>query len=128
MECSIRDRFARREAGTHIFTMTLPVVAPRRASPILVCRKCLKRSCEGKEIRRELKHALKAQHPNKVKRPRLVSTSCFGICPKKAVILASGRSLQDGKYLLVADRQEVKNVLKSLLPSGMQAGPNGAPD
>src|SRR5262245_40758343 len=108
--------------------MSQPLVArPRRASPILVCKKCLKRSRDGGEIKRELKHALKSHGSDKRKRPRLVSTSCFGLCPKRAVVLASGQSLQNGEYLLVSDRREVKTALKGLLPPGEQARANGAP-
>jgi hypothetical protein len=109
--------------------MAQPVVArPRRASPILVCDKCLRRSSDGRNIKREIKQVLKSRGTKKQKRPRLVSTSCFGICPKKAVVLASGSSLQEGEYLLVSDRREVKIALDGLLPPDEQVPANGAPD
>jgi predicted metal-binding protein len=96
--------------------MSRPVVArPRRASPILVCKKCLKRVSDGKEIRRELKHVLKEQREGTLKRPRVVSTSCFGICPKRAVVLASAKSLQNGEYVLVSHRRDVEEALKEFL-------------
>ena len=97
--------------------MTKPIIArSRRASPVLVCKKCLKRSPGGPKIRRELKRELKRRSGEK-KSSRLVSTSCFGICPKRAVVLVSGRSLQDDEYVLVARRREVEDALERLLPS-----------
>jgi predicted metal-binding protein len=95
--------------------MSGPVIArARRPSPILVCKKCLKRASEGAEIRRELKHELKRQCKEALKPARLISTECFGICPKRAVVLASGRSLQDGKYVLVSHAGEVEPALQLL--------------
>jgi len=74
-----------------------PVIArPRRASPIFVCRKCLKRSAEGSAVRRALKGKLKRRDSHGRKPPRLIATSCFGICPRKAIVLASAESLPQG--------------------------------
>lgn len=102
----------------HIEGMSQPVIArPRRAAPVLVCRKCLKRSSEGKNIRRELKRELKQQRDGNLKAPRLIATSCFGICPKKAVTLASGKSLLNGEYVLVSDAADVGDALKLLQPA-----------
>jgi hypothetical protein len=108
-----------REGHTpYIVGMTKTIIArSRRTSPVLVCKKCLKRSPGGSKIRRELKHELKQRFSEKKKSPRLVSTGCFGICPKRAVVLASGRSLRDEEYVLVARRREVEDALERLLPS-----------
>jgi hypothetical protein len=108
------------EISPYLPVMKQPVIArPRRASPILVCRKCLGRVSGAKKIRRELKSELKRQRneaPNErsLKSPRLVMTGCFGICPKKAVVLASGKSLQNGEYVLVSDRERVGDALNLL--------------
>jgi predicted metal-binding protein len=104
----------------YVAAMKQSVIArPRRPSPILVCKKCLERVSGAKKIRRELKSELKRQRneaPNErsLKSPRLVTTSCFGICPKKAVVLASGKSLQNGEYILVSDCEHVEDALNQL--------------
>src|SRR5262249_5822855 len=77
---------------------------------------CLKRCSAGDTIRAKLKHDLRQRGANK-KKPRLVSVNCFGICPKKAVVLASGRSLQDNEYLLVSRPRQVEPALDKLLPT-----------
>jgi predicted metal-binding protein len=97
----------------------LVIARPHRTSPILVCKKCLKRVPDGTKIRRELKSELKRQrkdalHTRPSKKARLVTTSCFGICPKNAVVLASGKSLQDDEYILVSDREHVEAALNKL--------------
>jgi hypothetical protein len=76
-------------------------IRPRRAKPVLVCRKCLKRSAHGRELKQALKAELKRRSKAlALKRPRLVMTSCFDICPKRAVVVASGTTLNRGEYLL----------------------------
>jgi predicted metal-binding protein len=98
--------------------MKQPVVArSRRAAPILVCRKCLKRCPNGDKIRGRLKHELKRRSPDKKRTPRLVSVNCFGICPRRAAVVASGRSLGDNEYLLVSRPGQVETALEKLLPS-----------
>ena len=97
--------------------MTSPIVArSRRASPLLVCKKCLKRCSKGDGIRRELKLELEGRAPAGKKASRLVSTACFGICPKRAVVLASARTLHRNEYMLVSRRRDVQGALASLLP------------
>jgi hypothetical protein len=101
----------------YIRSMTAPKIArSRRAGPVLICKKCLKRSPGGTKIQRELKHGLKQRFSEKKRNPRLVSTGCFGICPKRAVVLASSHSLRDQEYVLVARRGEVDGALDRLLP------------
>ena len=58
------------------------IVRPRRAAPVLVCRKCLKRSDDGSKIRRALKSELKASKHDGGKPAKLIMTGCFGLCPK----------------------------------------------
>ena len=97
--------------------MSRAVVARlRRASPVFVCRKCLKRSAQGSAVRSALKRKLKRQGSDVRKPPRLIVTSCFGICPKKAIVLASAGSLRKGEYILAsrqADLAEALDLLQS---------------
>src|SRR5262245_41238681 len=98
--------------------MSRPIVArQRRASPVLVCKKCLKRSTEGSDVRSQLKRELKQRPRGERKPPRLVATSCFGLCPKKAVVLASAHSLGKAEYVLVSHRDEVEEALDMLQPA-----------
>jgi hypothetical protein len=90
------------------------IVRPRRAAPVLVCRKCLKRSDEGRDVRRALKSELKANKRDGVKPARLIMTGCFGLCPKKSIVIASGVSLARQEFVLVADRREVPRALALL--------------
>ena len=93
------------------------LVRPRRAAPVLICRKCLKRSDDGRDIRRALKSGLKAARQDGDKPAKLVMTGCFGLCPKQAVVLASGASLQRQEYVLVEERDQVPRAL-ALLAGG----------
>jgi hypothetical protein len=82
-------------------------VRPHRPSPVLICRKCLKRAGNGRAIKRTLKAELKALSRTRgEKRPRVVMTGCFGICPKHAVTTTSGATLARGEFLLLADEEQ----------------------
>lgn len=95
----------------------LVVARPRRPTPVLVCRKCLKRSDDGREIRRALKTELKQRAKAGGGKPqRVVMTNCFGICPKRAVVLASEATLRRGEYVLVADADDVAEAANILKP------------
>lgn len=94
------------------------IVRPRRAAPVLVCRKCLKRSDEGREVKRALKSELKAARADGIKPAKLIMTACFGLCPKKAVVVASGASLARQEYALVSDGDEVPRALALLNGEG----------
>ncbi len=89
------------------------IVRPRRPAPVLVCRKCLKRADEkqhgnGREIKRALKSKLKDRaQASGEKRAKVVLTSCFGLCPKRAVVMTGGASLARGEFVLVKDSGEV---------------------
>src|SRR3954467_15993794 len=90
------------------------IVRPRRAAPVLVCRKCLKRSDEGRDVRRALKSKLKASRRDGTKPAKLIVTGCFGLCPKQSIVIASGASLARQEYVLVADRDQVPRALALL--------------
>jgi predicted metal-binding protein len=66
-------------------TPDITTIRPRRAEPIFVCRKCLKRIDDGPALKRALKSELKQRSAARgIKRPRMVMTSCMDICPKRA--------------------------------------------
>jgi len=95
---------------------SLVIARPKRPTPVLVCRKCLKRSDEGRAIKRAMKAELKQRSKERgEKRPRVVMTTCFGICPKRAVVMASGATLQRGEYVLVDDREQVAEAVDSIV-------------
>ena len=96
---------------------SLVTIRPRRASPVLVCKKCLSRIDDGKQLRRDLKSELKRRSAAQDrKRPRVVLSGCFGICPKRAVVLASGATLARGEYLLASDSHAAVEVAAILMP------------
>jgi predicted metal-binding protein len=102
-------------ASAHVLCMAKAIIVrQRRLSPILVCKKCLRRSDEGKDIKRGLKAALKQRADADVKPARLVSTSCFGLCPKRSVVVASGASLRNSEYALVSSDEDVNGALDLL--------------
>lgn len=90
------------------------IVCSRRAAPVLVCRKCLKRSDVGRDVRRALKSELKANKRDGTKPAKLIVTGCFGLCPKQSIVIASGASLARQEYVLVADRDQVPRALALL--------------
>lgn len=96
-----------------------PVAARlRRRTPILVCRKCLKRAPGGSDLKRALKSALKLGRSDCAKRkPRMVMTSCFGICPKRAIVVASGATLARGECLMLANASDAEAAVMLLLPT-----------
>ncbi|MBR0963003.1 hypothetical protein JQ554_02825 [Bradyrhizobium diazoefficiens] len=96
-------------------TSTAPrIVHARRAPPVLVCRKCLKRSDAGRDVGRALKSELKAARRDGTKPAKLVMAGCFGLCPKGAVVVASGASLARQDYVLVDNRDQVPRALALL--------------
>jgi hypothetical protein len=90
------------------------VLRPRREPPVFVCRKCLKRSHDAKEIKRALKSETKRQAGGRLKPARLIQTSCFGICPKRAVVVTGGAAAGEGDYVLIASASEVAAGLERL--------------
>jgi hypothetical protein len=96
---------------------SIVAVRPRRPKPILICKKCLKRADQGSRLKRALKSELKRRSiAGTGKKPRLVMTGCFGICPKHAVVLASAATLNRGEYLLLAEAGDSVEAAAILLP------------
>jgi hypothetical protein len=99
----------------------LTVVSPRRRLPVLVCGKCLARHHKGRKLKDALRSELKHRGVSApIGRARLIETGCFDICPKGAIVLASGRSLRQGAYVLLADRKTVSQALDLLLGGFVQ--------
>jgi predicted metal-binding protein len=85
-------------------TPDITTIRPRRAEPVFVCKKCLKRVDDGPALKRALKSELKQRSAARgIKRPRVVMTSCMDICPKRAVVAASAATLARGEYLLLGN-------------------------
>jgi predicted metal-binding protein len=98
-------------------------IAPRRPQPIFVCKKCLGRVDDGKALRRGLKSEAKRLGAQRsTKPPRIVMTGCLGFCPKRAVVVASAATLQQGQYLLLADGDSAANAAAILMPEGRAQG------
>jgi hypothetical protein len=61
----------------------------------------------GGKLKRRLKAGLKLRGAGeKKKRARLVLTSCFGICPKNAVVAGSAATFARGEFILIQDCSE----------------------
>ena len=91
----------------------------RRAGPIFVCGKCLKRAPEGKALRQALKDAAAERATTirgRARKPRIVRTSCLGLCPKRAVAVASPATLAAGEILIVRDVEAITDAVVRLLP------------
>lgn len=99
-------------------TSSLLTIRPRRSPPILVCKKCLGRIDEGKQLPKNLKSEVKRRSATQgVKRPRVVLTTCLGICPKRAVVVASAETLSQGEYLLLGNGDAAADAIAILMPS-----------
>lgn len=98
------------------------VVQPRWSDAVLVCGKCLKRHPDGKAVRRALKDAVAARAPEvrvgrKREKVRLVKTTCLGLCPKRALVLASAASLSRREVVLLHGTREASDAVAQLLTS-----------
>ncbi|WP_257167313.1 hypothetical protein [Bradyrhizobium sp. SRS-191] len=90
------------------------IIRPPRPAPIFVCRKCLKRSDDAKDIKTEIKRAAKRAGPSGGKPARTIMTSCFGLCPKRAVVITAGVRAAHGEYVLVSQADDVADALALL--------------
>lgn len=95
---------------------SLRIARPKRAPCVLVCSKCVKKADEGRAIRKALKAALAERADAAGRRPgKLVETKCMGLCPKRAVTLASGATLARGELLMVKGAVDAAAALQLLL-------------
>jgi predicted metal-binding protein len=84
-----------------------------RGATILVCGKCLKRQDDGKALRQALKQEAKRLAPGR--RTRIAKIGCLGLCPRRAVVVASGAGLAAGTVVLVRDAGEAAAAVPGLL-------------
>ncbi len=94
------------------------------AQTVLICGKCAKKFPDprgAKGVRSALKKALKGRRWGKV---RVVETKCFDLCPKRRVVLASGRTLADKRLVVVDAGFSAEDALTQLL--GPPSAPNDA--
>ncbi len=103
--------------GRMVKNASIATIRPRRQKPILICKKCVKRVAGGSRLKRALKSEVRRRSADQAtKRPRIVATGCFGICPKRAVVLASAATLNRGEYLLLADADLSAEAAAILMP------------
>jgi len=96
---------------------SLTIARPKRPPLVLICGKCLSKIDGGKKLKQALKSELKQRAATQGgKRPKLVTTSCLGICPKRAVVTASAATLQKGEYVLVDDAKRAGEAVAVLMP------------
>jgi predicted metal-binding protein len=89
------------------------------AQTIFICTKCAKKlpgKPGAKAVRAALKAALKRRSAAKGwGRVRIVQTGCFDLCPKRRQVLASGRTLAQGKLVVVDADMDAEGALEALL-------------
>lgn len=95
------------------------LVRPRRAAPVFVCRKCLKRNGDPKAIKKAIKRAVKtgpiAPAEGAGEKPgRIIMTSCFGLCPKRAVVVTGGAGAARGEYVLLSSADDAATAVRRL--------------
>jgi predicted metal-binding protein len=103
--------------GSMAKNASIITVRPRRPGPVLICRKCLKRADDGSKLKRALKSELKRRTALAGgRKPRVVTADCFGICPKRAVVVTSAATLKRGDFLLLADVDASAEAAAILMP------------
>jgi hypothetical protein len=91
------------------------VVRPKRPPSVLVCAKCVRKVDGGRAVRKALKAGLTERAEAVGQRPgKLIETKCMGLCPKRAVTLASGDMLARGELLIVRSAADVPVALELL--------------
>jgi predicted metal-binding protein len=86
----------------------------KRPSPIFVCAKCVRKADAGQAIRKAIKTEVKRLWRG-TKPPRIVETKCLGICPKRAVAVASAATLREGKLLILQSSQDASEAIAMLV-------------
>ncbi len=91
-------------------------VKPRWGGAIVVCSKCLRKHDEGKALRRVLKSETKrVAAASGTRRIRVIKAACLGVCPKRAIVVASPSTLAAGEVLLVRTESEMAAALPRLV-------------
>ena len=89
---------------------------PRWGGAILVCSKCIRRHDAGKDLQRALKGHVKAATAPGARKVRIIKTACLGLCPKRAVVLASPVTLARGEVVVARAKGDIAGALARLLP------------
>lgn len=89
---------------------------PGWSTVVLVCKDCKKRrdapnKMKTRAVVAEIKGALRDQRP----RPRVVTSSCLGICPTGRLVVAAVGVEADARAVSVASLDEVPHAVRSLL-------------
>ena len=89
---------------------------PKWNAVVLVCKACGKRSkgprhLKAKALVTTLRSASKDERP----RPRIVTTGCLGLCPKRAIAVAFVGGQRESRIVAVASSEQ----LASLYPAAM---------
>jgi predicted metal-binding protein len=89
--------------------------SPEALSPswkdlVLVCRDCRKRSRGPKAKAKEVASELKKQFGHAKPRPRVVMTTCMGLCPTKATAVALVREGQPIAAIAVASIDQIADI------------------
>lgn len=85
---------------------------------VVVCAKCAKRQGLGKRVLRDrLKAEMKRTDPRR--KLRIVETGCLGPCPKRALAVATGAGVAQGRILLVDPAAAPADTLRALLPEAI---------
>ena len=86
---------------------------------VAVCTKCAKRQGLGKRALRDLlKAEIRRTHTRR--KLRIVETGCLGPCPKRALAVATGASLAQGRILLIDPAAAPSDTLRAILPASMR--------
>ncbi|GJE57952.1 (2Fe-2S) ferredoxin domain-containing protein [Methylobacterium trifolii] len=108
----------RQEPNAEAGRSQLPPVRTAKAKfagIVAVCTKCAKRQGLPK---RAVRDSLKAelQRGRSGRRLRIVETGCLGPCPKRALAVATGASLAQGRILLLDPAASPAALLAAVLP------------
>ncbi len=108
----------------------LRTLRPRWTGVLLICGKCVKRCPDGKALRRTLKEAARERlaaasggEPGdgpagkRGGKPRVMKVACLGLCPKRALVVASPATLASGEVVLVRGEADVAAAISRLLPA-----------
>jgi predicted metal-binding protein len=80
----------------------LPTEAPAERGLVLICEKCgHNRYTSVKDLKSELKHAVKSRHEKGA--VRVLLTSCMSICPKDGIAVAVARTSEPGTEFFVVE-------------------------
>ncbi|GJD95975.1 (2Fe-2S) ferredoxin domain-containing protein [Methylobacterium iners] len=82
---------------------------------VLVCSKCAKRQGLPKRaLRGMLKGGLRRRRPGL--KLKVIETGCLGPCPKRALAVATGGSVERGRILLLDPASTPEEAVEAILP------------